>query len=395
MMTNAKPKYRKYAVIVCTLAFLYALLSPVHAQPIKTIINLAWSPDATQIIEAGTDGLLRVRDVDTGSVVFEVSNLTSRQDAVSWNSEGTLFASLSAEDGILRIWDVSRKQLLGNFEVDKDIYGRAFVAWSPDGKWIATALFSESGQIRIWRLTGSTLELIATSSAASYYGVAWSPQSDALFVGSFAASYIMYNFESGVLEGRLVNQYPALAVAWNPNGLELAQSLSDGSIMISDAKSGSQILTIAEYESPVGYLFWNVDGSLLISYSNIAGTAKVLDTSTGRSTATYNVEVLPSVGASAIWSPYGGRLAHVNNDTSDFTNSTYKVEVPIPSRSRLQQLVVKCTNGKLQEDLSLAVEKPSLIDFLHAVSLVDSTELSSACASDMLAIANAIERLAD
>lgn len=119
------------------------------------------------------------------------------------------------------------------------------IAWSPDGRILATP--SKDGTIRIWdAITGKCLHILSGQSAA-FTCISFSPVTSVpLIAGADANSYVwIWDVRTGKkLWSRLGTAASIVAVAWLPAGGHLAVCGDDGSLLIIDAASARDLVTI-------------------------------------------------------------------------------------------------------------------------------------------------------
>ena len=119
--------------------------------------GLAFSPDGTQLVTAGSGGFIIVWEVATGQEAFSLSGHTSTVASVAFSPDGTLLGT-SGSDGI-KIWEFSSGQELLNLPGHTGaVNGLAF---SPDGTRLATA--SRDGTSRLYLLEIDGLVSLARS----------------------------------------------------------------------------------------------------------------------------------------------------------------------------------------------------------------------------------------
>jgi WD40 repeat protein len=112
------------------------------------------------------------------------------------------------------------------------------VAWSPDGRLIASA--DDGGTVHIWNLASKKPVMIYRGHADGLHAVAWSP--DGKYIASAAGSSINYYAENSVriwdaASGDTIYIYRShadyvLALAWSPDGQQIASASSDHSVSV-------------------------------------------------------------------------------------------------------------------------------------------------------------------
>ena len=184
------------------------------------------------------------------------------------------------------------------------------VAYSPDGKWLATA--SGDGTAKVWDAESGKELLTLSSHTGGVFSVAYSPDGKRLATASGDGTAKVWDAASGkellTLRGHTDR---VISVAYSPDGKRLATASADKTAKVWDAASGKELLTLRGHSGRVVSVAYSPDGKRLATASP-DGTAKVWDTVSGKELLTLRGH-LGSV-SSVAFSPGGTRLATASSD---------------------------------------------------------------------------------
>lgn len=241
--------------------------------------SVAWSPDGTRLATAGT-GDAFVWDARGGQMLtkYQEPARGATQQTVAWSPDGTKVVSGGdgyIDDPTAQVWDAaSGKTLLTFYDPTPDtapgyLYA---VAWSPDGRWIATAGFSFAPKrthtlvatFQIWNATSG--ELVFTHHEASGEGailsIHWSPESQRLVTGDTNSQTRVWERSSGHLLWTSRSQRGYIsAVAWSPDGKWIASAADDTTAQVLDAQTGQAVYTYRGHSALLRAVAWSPDGA--------------------------------------------------------------------------------------------------------------------------------------
>jgi WD40 repeat protein len=156
------------------------------------------------------------------------------------------------------------------------------VAYSPDGKWIASASMDHT--VRLWQAASGQPGPVLRGHTDEVYAAAFSPNGRELASSGYDGSVLIWDFHNGKLL-RTLRGFPdwSVALAYSPDGKTLVVGGMDGSVRLFDPASGvlirsvkTQKLVTAVAYSPDGKLFASALANVVLSNPATGETVRKL-----------------------------------------------------------------------------------------------------------------------
>jgi WD40 repeat protein len=400
-------------VVLCAFGLQITAAQP--ADQTVTVERLEWRPHSNQVSLGLSDGQVLLHDLTTQETIALPRHTEDVTD-LAWNRAGTQLISVSL-DGSWHIWNAETQAVRtyippppppGSIALD-DLLA---AAWSTDGNQYA--LGTSYGVVSILDAdTGLSdnafflTEVYATTSATPVSGMAWNRDDTELYVVS-AYGGVVWDVRENRLSQMLsmppsdVDSGPDsgfFAVDYSPQENALALGTADATTAIWDFNDGSSRILQVANTARINFVVevqWGPFQQVLSVTRE--GQAQLWDVG-----ASNTMSLLPIPGVSqAVWSPYGGRIAYIerNAQVADTTQGgplfTVPTIVPAPSLDRLNAIAALCVqdgNGELdgvQSLLSAPATQAGLSDYVSRISNLPDDAIPPACAADLLAVAETL-----
>ncbi|PBK68743.1 WD40 repeat-like protein [Armillaria solidipes] len=201
--------------------------------------TLSYAPDGQTIATGGDDGKVKVWSTHSGFCFVTFTEHTAPISAVSFAKQGSVLFSASF-DGTVRAFDLIRYRNFRTFTSPSPVQFSS-LAVDPSGEVVAAGS-TDSFEVFLWSVqTGKLLDIL-TGHEGPVSSLDFSPSGENQLVsGSWDRSVRVWNVfgRSRAVEPWSVSS-DVLAVAFRPDGKEVAVSTLDGQITLFDVQEGKQ-----------------------------------------------------------------------------------------------------------------------------------------------------------
>jgi WD40 repeat protein len=200
-----------------------------HREAIK---SLAWSPTSAELASGARDNTVRIWDLRTTKLR---ATLQQAGDHVAWSSDGAFLATCGYTPE-LKVWDAA-SGTLARSTTAANVRQLLVVAWSPDGETLATG--SLEGTISTWAAGTLAPRTSERGSSRMIWSLAYNRAGTRLVAADADRIRVLDpRTGKGITK---IDAKGATTVAWRPDGVALASWVRGGGIQIWDADQGASL----------------------------------------------------------------------------------------------------------------------------------------------------------
>ena len=266
-------------------------------EPRSEIRSVDFSPNGEFAACGTAAGHVRIYDANNFVLKNWIPAHPKGVHDVAYSPDGTRLAS-AGSDGLVRIWNLEGKEL----HVLRGHRGTVLcLAWSPDGEWLASGSWDNS--VRLWKADGSSSKEIK-GHAKAVMSLAWSPDGQQFATGSHDATIRIWDRAGKELHVMKGHTDAVICLAWNTRGSRLASGSWDHTIRFWNPRTGRGGPVLEGHTYRVFDLEWHPEGTLLASAGDRTLRLWTLDGTPVRTVKTENDHIL-----SLSWKHDGNEIA--------------------------------------------------------------------------------------
>ena len=237
----------------------------------RGVFDIQLNPDETEMVLGNAGGPASTWDMATGERRFVMAGDVGGVYRVAYDPQGDRVATVGTDNQI-RIFDATTGELLLQFSghgegVTADLFpGTLDIAFSPDGTRLASA--GADGLAKVWDAATGRELLTFAGHTDSLHSLAWSPDGRIIATSSDEedTSVILWNPDSGEIIHRLEGHlFRAWGLAFSPDGTRLITGGARGVIKAWDVATGENLYTVLDESDDIGSVTFTPDGELFIT----------------------------------------------------------------------------------------------------------------------------------
>lgn len=186
-------------------------------------IDLAWSPDGTQLAAASAAGPVSVFARQDGAKVHQLPGHDDGTNCLAWRPSAPSTLATGGQDGKVKLWDATAGQHTASAGL-----GSAWVehlAWRPDG----SSLAASAGRDLVFLNADATLRHRFKPAPKTLSALAWQPAGGCLAAAYFGG-VVLWDADDFVAQKEFPYNNGIHALVWSPDNRWLVSGNQDPSV---------------------------------------------------------------------------------------------------------------------------------------------------------------------
>jgi eukaryotic-like serine/threonine-protein kinase len=227
--------------------------------------------------------------------------------ALAWSPNGKYVASASRDTTVQVCEPATRTRIYSYHGHVDEIWS---VDWSPDSRYIVSASSDET--VRIWEATTGYAITLYDGHISPIRAVAWSPDGRFIATGGDDKTVQIWEARTGKHISTYHHHTRAIcAIAWSPDSIHVASGGDDRIVRVWQAATGSYVQNYSKHIDRITSISWSPDGKYIASAGDDY-TIQVWQALSGQQIYTYTGH--SDTVAAVSWSPNGGHIASASWD---------------------------------------------------------------------------------
>lgn len=242
-----------------------------------TFNAIALSSDRRRLVGGRDDGDIKIWDIESGALIRTLKRHSPVVTSVVFGSNGSLLAR-SSDDETIKIWDVKGQRALRTFEAHPDNDDVHVIAFSPDGKILASGnkggedddvrdrSIYEDDSIKLWNVTNGKLLCALKGHTDFVTSVAFGQGGQVVATGSRDETVRLWDTASGrELQTLRGHTDTILRLLFSNDGTVLASGSEDETVKLWSVADGKELLTLKGHDGNAIPLAFSADGKSFAS----------------------------------------------------------------------------------------------------------------------------------